>query len=251
MNRDPMAMLQSALAKEGTRHIKLLGDSITHGVGGTGFAQTGAPIAGKYFRNPDGYCWAKRFKEMMESRFDCVVTNNGCTGTRIEFILNHFDELVESHDDFILCTIGTNNRFKAFSSGERPVKEVYMGEFYANILRLWEKFKAAGKEDKVVFAANIPVSAFKDEEVGETVWRPFSMRELNDMYRRASAECGFAMVSLYERMLDYCAQSGASLDDLLVDGVHPNDRGYDVMYALICDALGLAQESVASADFAV
>ena len=47
------------------------------------------------------------------------------------------------------------------------------------------------------------------------------------------------------------AQTGASLDDLLVDGVHPNDRGYDVMYALICGALGLAQELVASADFAV
>ncbi|MBR7146431.1 MAG: SGNH/GDSL hydrolase family protein [Oscillospiraceae bacterium] len=241
MNRDPMTMFHAALAKEGTTHIKLLGDSITHGVGGTGFAQTGAPIAAKFARNPDGYCWAKRFKDALESRFDCTVTNNGCTGTRIEFILNHFDELVDEHDDFILCTIGTNNRVRAFSAGEKPTKEAYMGEFYANILRLWEKFKAVGKEDKVVFVANIPVCAFKDEEVGEGVWRLFRMGELNDMYRRASLECGYAMLSLYEKMTDYCAKNGVELGELLVDGVHHNDRGYDVMYELICDALGLAE----------
>lgn len=43
--------------------IKLVGDSITHGQGGTGFAQNGEYIASvfgnKYYRNPNGYCWAK------------------------------------------------------------------------------------------------------------------------------------------------------------------------------------------------
>ena len=36
-------------------------------------------------------------------------------------------------------------------------------------------------------------------------------------------------------------ETGVELGELLVDGVHPNDRGYDVMYELICDALGLAE----------
>lgn len=36
-------------------------------------------------------------------------------------------------------------------------------------------------------------------------------------------------------------KNGVELGELLVDGVHPNDRGCDVMYELICDALGLAE----------
>ncbi len=148
---------------------------------------------------------------------------------------------MDEHDDFILCTIGTNNRIRNFSAGEKPTKEAYMAEFYANILRLWEMFVVAGKGDKVVFAANIPVAAFKEEELGEGVWRIYHMDDVNAMYRRASAECGFAMVSLYERMSDYCAENGVLLDSLLADGVHPNDAGYDVMYAIIRSELGLAE----------
>ena len=44
-------------------HIKLLGDSITHGVGGSGFCQDGERIVEGYARNTKGYCWAKLLKE--------------------------------------------------------------------------------------------------------------------------------------------------------------------------------------------
>lgn len=238
MAQNPKIMLQNALQKEGTTHIKLLGDSITHGVGGTGFAQNGAPIAGGFSRNPDGYCWAKRFKDELESRFDCEVVNNGCTGTKIEFIIEHFDTLVDETDDFILCTIGTNNRNKYFATGEKPTKEAYMAEFYANILKLWEMLKAAGKGDKVVFAANIPAADIKECD-GTTFWRVFHMWDVNEMYRRAAAERDFPLISLYELFGEYCKKNGLMLESLLTDGLHPNDKGYDVMYSIICREFGL------------
>ena len=70
--------------------VKLLGDSITHGLGGTGFEQNGEPIAEGFCRNPNGYCWAKQFKEYLEAHFPCEVINNACTGTDIQFILRNF-----------------------------------------------------------------------------------------------------------------------------------------------------------------
>jgi lysophospholipase L1-like esterase len=234
MNRDPMAMLQSAHAKEGATHIKLLGDSITHGVGGTGFAQTGAPIAGKYFRNPDGYCWAKRFKEMMESRFDCIVTNNGCTGTRIEFILNHFDELVESHDDFILCTIGTNNRHQFKKDGPKRDRDEMIETFYRNVLALNQKFVEIKKP--VVFVANLPSSA-NDEADKADYWRILHMDDINAIYKRAQKQAGFELVSVYDGVGEYISEHNMTIDPLLSDGLHPNDEGYRVIFDILKEKL--------------
>ena len=99
--------------------IKLLGDSITHGVGGTGFEQDGQRITDGFARNPNGYCWAKLFKEYMEKKYNCTVINNACTGTNIQFIIERFDELVKD-DDLVICTIGTNNRHRYAKDGSKP-----------------------------------------------------------------------------------------------------------------------------------
>ena len=104
-------------------HIKLLGDSITHGVGGTGFAQNGDPIVDGFYRNPDGHCWANLFKAYMAEHYGCIVTNNACTGTNIEFILEHFDKLVDKQDDLIICMIGTNNRHQHFHDSPKHTPE--------------------------------------------------------------------------------------------------------------------------------
>lgn len=50
--------------------IKLLGDSITQGVGGTGYAETGDTIPGTTVKmNPDGYCWANSFAKLLTSKY--------------------------------------------------------------------------------------------------------------------------------------------------------------------------------------
>jgi hypothetical protein len=66
----------------------------------------------------------------MESHYDCTVVNNGCTGTSIQFILEHFDELVDEEDDIILCTIGTNNRHQYFVETPRHTAQEHMDIFY-------------------------------------------------------------------------------------------------------------------------
>lgn len=215
-------------------HIKLIGDSITHGVGGTGFDQSGVPIVDGYARNPDGYCWANLFKAYVEARYDCIVTNNACTGTKIEFVLQHFDALVEERDDLVICAIGTNNRHQYFVHGPKRQPEKYLEEFYKNILKLHLRFLAAGK--KVIFIANIPASA-ENEKDGENYWRLFHMDDVCRSYEKAAQECGFLLVPLYRLFLDYCTEKEIAVDSLLSDGLHPNNAGYDVMFTLIKQAL--------------
>ncbi len=236
MNQSVAKIMSKLILAEQTIHIKLLGDSITHGVGGTGFEQNGEPIVAEFARNPDGYCWARKFKEHMEAQYHCTVTNNACTGTDIQFILKHFEQLVDEGDDIIICTIGTNNRHQFFKDGPKRTKQEHMAIFYQNLIQLHNKLKEAGKE--VIFIANIPASP-QNEQDGEDYWRLLHMNDIHDLYLKASAECNFAFISLYSLFNQYCRDHQISVDSLLDDGLHPNDKGYDVMYELLMLALSL------------
>lgn len=231
-----VTVMKRALAETKGLRIKLLGDSITHGVGGTGFEQNGEPITKGYARNPDGYCWAKRFKEYMKEKYGCTVINNGCTGTRIEFILERFEELVSPEDDLILCTIGTNNRHFYFKDGDKPSREALGKAFYENVLKLYQTFKDHGKS--VIFMANLPAAA-SNEKDGKDYWRILHMDDINQIYKKAAEKAGFPLISMYDLFSDYCKENALTVSELLCDGLHPNDRGYDVMFELLKEELGL------------
>lgn len=237
MNREqPYEILKKLLTSPKTTHIKLLGDSITHGMGGTGFAENGYAFIEGFARNPDGHCWANRFQKYLQSHFDCTVTNNACSGTNIEFIIRHFDTLVDGQDDLILCTIGTNDRHFCFDEGVRPTREEMGRKFYNNVRTLHGLFRAANKE--VIFVANIPASA-SNERDGDHYWRILHMADIDFLYKKASEECGFSLISLYDLFHEYCNRNDLEPASLLADGLHPNDRGYDVIYQLLIDALRL------------
>ena len=227
-------LFKEILKKDAPR-IKLLGDSITHGVGGTGFKQDGEHIVGEFRRNPNGLCWAKSFAELMAERYGATVVNNACTGTKIEFIIENFDTLVNKDDDLVVCTIGTNNRHQYKNTGPAREKNEMADDFYNNILKLDGMFR--GANIPVIFVANIPASA-KNEEGAEDYWRILHMNDIRDLYKLASVECGFALISLYDMMNEYLRRVGKSLDSVLKDGLHPNDEGYEIMLKLILDALG-------------
>ena len=237
MNIPVVKLMSKVILAEKTVNIKLLGDSITHGVGGSGWEQNGEPIFGAFRRSPDSYCWAKQFKDYMEKNFNCTVTNNGCSGIRIQTIIENFNTLVDEEDDIIICTIGTNNRHQTCSDEPKMTRTELMKEVYGNILKLYELFKAAGKD--AIFVANIPASS-ENEKDGEDYWRILHMNDINDLYTKASFECGFPFISLYNAFTEYCDLKNIPIDSLLADGLHPNDAGYDVMYKLLMKEFGIS-----------
>lgn len=219
-----------------SKKIKLLGDSITHGVGGSGFEQNGEVIVNEFSRNPYGFCWAKLFKEYMEKNYNAKVVNNGCTGTTIEFIIEHFEVLVDDDDDLILCTIGTNNRHQNKDIETKPDRKDFAEKFYNNIKKLNDLFALNNKT--VIFIANIPAST-QNEQDKDTLWRILHMNDINDIYKYASEKAGFAFISMYDLMTSYIQERNIEIDQLLCDGLHPNDEGYAVMFELLRQALGV------------
>ena len=243
MNTEVAKIFSRVVLSEKKLRIKLLGDSITHGVGGSGFNQDGERINETFARNPNGYCWAKLLKEHMESQYNCEVVNNGCTGTSIEYVISHFDELVDPEDDIILCTIGTNDRHQYLKDAPMRDRKGQMEKFYGHLTVLQQMFKDAGKT--VVFMANIPASANNEKDYltcEKPYMRLFHMNDLCDMYTKASCEFGFPLIRLYSLFLGYCETHGVTVDSLLADGLHPNDKGYEVMFGIILEELGLAKK---------
>lgn len=228
-----LSVLLNDALKSGERvKVKLLGDSITHGVGGKCFAQKGERIVEgfDFFRNPEGFCWANLMSEYLWERYGAVVVNNGCSGVKIEFIIEHFDALVDADDDFVICTIGTNNRHQFKKDGPKQDRDEMIETFYQNILKLNRMFEERGIP--VVFVANIPASAY-DETDKADYWRVLHMDDINREYKRAREAAGFELISLYDLASEYVSVRGMLIDDLLRDGLHPNDEGYRVMFELL------------------
>lgn len=210
--------------------VKLLGDSITHGVGGSGFAQDGYPFINGFARNPNGFCWANLFKEHLEKKYDAEVVNNAATGTRVEFIIQNFDTLVDDSDDIVICAIGTNNRHQQKGNAIKKTREEFAKAFYDNVVLLNKKFKETQKE--VIFIANIP-AAPENELDGENYWRILHMDDINEIYKRASQEEGFCLISLYDLFSGYLKENNIDIHSTLKDGLHPNDEGYKIIYQLL------------------
>lgn len=230
-------IFRSILSSKKHIHIKLLGDSITHGVGGTGYKQSGEIFALKFARNPDGNCWANKFKAFMGQKYDCTVTNNGCSGTTIQFIINNFDTLVYDRDDIIICAIGTNNRHFKYADGSKPSKEMFAKNFYDNIVKLYQKIKDANKE--VIFIANIPASQ-SEEQDSALSWRILHMDDINLIYKHAAEKLDFPLISMYDLFCEYCEKQNIPLSSLLKDGLHPNNDGHELMFRLLCEQLGIS-----------
>lgn len=112
-----------------------------------------------------------------------------------------------------------------------------MRAFCAHIFELNARFLNAGKD--AILIANIPASAENEEDKPDYA-RLFHMCDVSDMYAKAAAKAGFAFIDLYNDMLAWCEAHGTTADALLCDGLHPNDRGHEVMFRLIMARTGLA-----------
>ena len=227
--------------------IKVIRDSITHGVGGTGFQQTygdGNVICiidempgsnGYSFRvNTKGVCWANSFKKYIETKYPYVSVD--CWGTRgmsahswltrghteNNVFKNCLEQLITDEDELVICMIGTNDR----SQGAN------IEEFALNMTTIINYILGKGK--KLLLMSSLPAS-LSNENNGT---QHFHMEDVNNLLCNFANNYNLWFVSLYNEVNKYLRNSKTSLNSILGDGLHPNDEGYDLMYKLLLEALG-------------
>lgn len=196
--------------------IVLLGDSITDGAGGSEY---NGSYTGALSTNTKGYCWANAFKHFTETRYGTKVRNAGMYGTVMEAQKNAALDIV-SREDFVIWLTGTNDR--------------NWPEDYENHLR--GNLEAVRKKcGGMLVISNLPST--RADENDHTV----NMQKMDEIVTRATA--GYVPhFSMYREFFQFCESRGVSFGDCFADHVHPNDRGYFIMFKILCSKLGLPMD---------
>ena len=208
-----------------TIHITLIGDSITHGVGGTGFAQDGDLIIthnGSYYRNPHGYCWANLLKAQLESEFNCAVLNNGIKGRTAGYFAECVSTLVPANSDIVICMLGTNNR------GTQELAESFMADMQSII--------NYSLEIGALFIIMCPPPASATNESDKYI----HIEDICHMIRALAKRNKFGCIDLFSKLYNFAWYRDIDFTTLLADGLHPNDDGYYILYRYIAECLGVS-----------
>ena len=91
---------------------------------------------------------------------------------------------------------------------------------------------------EIIFMSAPPAGSTNESQSGIH----FHMNDVDDVIAKFAADNNMEYLSLYKKTLDYMEKTGATLDDLLADGLHPNDKLHALMYGWIIEGLGLNRE---------
>lgn len=239
--------VQREITLKEINQIKIIGDSITQGVGGTGFIgdygdgdtflivdELDTSQGGRKFKvNTVGHCWTNSFKEYIESKFNITVKNYGNRGMSAGRWINmgHTDEngiykkcieqLIEDNDDLVICMIGTNDRtYDTYDNYVIALHQII--DYVVNI-----------RKKQLILLSSVPASV-ENETNGS---QKFHMEDVDNIVTALANKNHILSISLYKEFTKYCNLKNIEIDSLLSDGLHPNDIGYDVMFQLICEKL--------------
>ena len=212
--------------------IVLAGDSITQGVGGTGYAENGEVIitvGGKtYKRNNSGYCWAKLFKDFVEGNFNAEVINNGCSGTNSEWWDTHKATLIPKDTDIVILNIGTNDRINTGESMETVLAKY--AEHLSSIVEYCHK-----NGIHIVLCSPIPSSA--TDEANNRIAHCF---HLNSVVQRVAALHSVEYSNMYNEVYYAMMFKGKTIAEMLPDGLHPGDDMYTLMFKMYLKSFNIA-----------
>lgn len=105
--------LNDIFEKNIANKIKLIGDGITAGCGGSGYANAGKIFISNgnltRYENLYGICWGNFLKYRLKKEKNIDVDNYGCSKYTSMLLLLSLDKLIKEDDEFVICMIGTND----------------------------------------------------------------------------------------------------------------------------------------------
>lgn len=197
---------ESVMEEESTRiyQVYCLGDSITYG---SGLSQELRPVA----------CYPAQLQELLGARYQ--VMNYGVSGKTLMDVpersyrdTGYVDIAKMQSPDILVVMLGTNDTKEDIWDAKR-----YKEEYVA----LVEELQAIESEPDIYLM--IPPEAFPYED-GVIVYginNDTIHDEIRDIVREVSEETGTGLIDMYAVTEDH--------PEYFMDGVHPNQQGYEVL----------------------
>lgn len=216
---------------ENANTIYLIGDSIVEGYGGsnynggsnkTGHSDEEIPNNVKtWYRNTDGTCWSNMLKNYVESNYpNTKVINNGIGGLTVPQLYANFDTLVGDDATAVIIGIGINNR-------NTKDKKVNITDALVNCV--WKAFRR-GLKCIVLTPTLIKTGNVVDKNNDCTV---------NAYVLNAINQGNAQSINVHSELKSYLNDNNISLNSIMNDDLHPNDKGYEIIYNIILKNLGL------------
>jgi lysophospholipase L1-like esterase len=103
------------------------------------------------------------------------------------------------------------------------------GDFRQNMSYMIESLQSI--DSKIILIAPNPLGTRFEQ------WRDERLREYVDIVVSIAEEYGTGLVNNNELFREYAAQEGQEMDDLLLDGLHPNDEGHKLIANFLVDEI--------------
>ncbi|WP_066185770.1 MULTISPECIES: SGNH/GDSL hydrolase family protein [Gracilibacillus] len=210
--------------------IKLVGDSITAGVGAQYLLMP--DVNQVIFENQEevyreaGFeanSWSNLFRNYINEFFpDVEFVNAGISGKSAKWANRHKERWV-GDEDVVFVMLGTNDRWDSQNTLELK-----------DNLTSFLEYVDANSEQMIVMS---PPPALSD---GQNERYHFGTEEINQVVKSICRAHGYQLISHYDAMTNYASSQGVALEKLLqTTGSHPIDAGYRVIWEHIKSELTL------------
>ncbi|MBR9692023.1 hypothetical protein GOV06_04505 [Candidatus Woesearchaeota archaeon] len=170
--------------------------------------------------------WVGRLKKDFEKKFHDCVFNLGIPGETSTTLLKRFETEAKARikykypgDKFtIMIVVGINDSRAVKYPNKLQTKQI---SFRKNILKLIQISKKYTKH--IILVGITPVNEKLTNPFEDTYFTNSRIKEYNEIIKKISKVKKVKFIELFSKFDN----------KLLVDGVHPNKKGYELMYKII------------------
>jgi len=137
---------------------------------------------------------------------------------KIQHALDRFQRTVrDKNPDFVIIQFGINDSY-VDTTDSQGASRIPLENYSANLTFMVETLKA----DSVQVVMMTPNSFGADK----AFWRHKRLAAYAQVLREVAASQQVELIDIWQMFEDFDAVEGQSKDDLMLDGVHPNDAGH-------------------------
>lgn len=188
--------------------------------------------------------YAERLQEALVRMGSSLnVYNAGIGGNTTRAALGRLDrDVLSHHPKVVVVMFGINDAaVDVWKSPPASTPRVPLAEYETNLRTLVTKIREAKAKVILMTPNSLRWTPRLKEVYGKPPYQPRAedgfdapvLASYREVIRRLARELATGLVDVETAFLDYGRVPGQSVDDLLLDGMHPNDRGH----ALIADLL--------------
>lgn len=178
--------------------------------------------------------WSGRLKKFFEAEDKDIrnrIFNLGISGDDSNRLLNRIESEIKARinnvlpDDsvVVMIAIGVNDCIGIDSPDNLQIKPKYFEKNIKEIIRKTKKYT-----DDIILVGLLPIDENKTNpyDVNRYLLNKY-IKDYNNIIKKCSNQQDVFFINMYDNFI------GRNYDLLFYDGVHPNKKGYDLMYNII------------------